>query len=412
MTPRRLATYSLAVTAAALPAYNVRFHVGPLPTTLLEVLILVAAATYAWTLWSERRRPAARTPYDIPIALFLVSGIVGIVVAPDHVRAAGIYRAYFIEAIAVFYIAVDLVRTRAQLQTMLTVAGVAACMFAVGQIISFGIIFAHHAIQIDDPPAFLNTSSNQAAMYIEPLLAFAAGFALYAETSRQRWIALAITLLLLAAMVLTLSRGGYIAVAVLAGVAVLSAPRRARLWAVGALAVVLLAVVELPFFLPRLATFAHSFALRQSIYSQALRMLAERPILGAGISGFPIRVAPFRPTGEEIELYPHNIWLTTWSELGLLGVASFAFIFLGLLYRGARALLGTRPDIHRALAWGATGALVLYLVHGMFDTPYWKNDLAVEFWLIAALQVIALRGVRDGSAEPAPARRRDLPPRI
>ena len=43
--------------------------------------------------------------------------------------------------------------------------------------------------------------------------------------------------------------------------------------------------------------------------------------MGAGISGFPIRVAPFRPSGEEIELYPHNLWLTTWSELGVLGVA-------------------------------------------------------------------------------------------
>ncbi|HET7421393.1 MAG TPA: O-antigen ligase family protein [Candidatus Dormibacteraeota bacterium] len=396
MTARRFATYSLAITAAALPAYNLRFHAGPLPTTLLEVLVLVTVATYGWTLWSERRRPAARTPYDIPIALFLVAGVIGIVVAPDHVRALGIYRAYFIDAIAVFYIAVDLIRTRAQLHTVLAVAGVAASSFALGQIISFAIVFAHHAIQIDDPPAFLNTSSNQAAMYIEPLLAFAGGFALYPETSRQRWIALAITVLLLTAFVLTLSRAGYIAVAVLAVIAVLSLPRQVRLWAVGGLAVVLLAVVELPFFLPRLATFAHSFALRQSIYSQTLRMLAQRPVLGAGISGFPIRVAPFRPQGEEIELYPHNIWLTTWSELGLLGVVSFALIFLGLIWRGARGLLGARPEVHRALAWGATGALVLYLVHGMFDTPYWKNDLAVEFWLIAALQVIALRGVRDG----------------
>src|SRR5690242_2786963 len=79
LTPRRVATYSLAVTAAAPPAYNLRFRVGPLPTTLLEVLVLVTVATYAWMLWSERRRPAARTPYDIPIALLLVAGIIGIV---------------------------------------------------------------------------------------------------------------------------------------------------------------------------------------------------------------------------------------------------------------------------------------------------------------------------------------------
>ena len=393
MTPRRVATYSLAVTAAALPAYNLRFRVGPLPTTLLEILVLVTVAAYAWTLYAERRRPAARTPYDIPIALLLIAGVTGVVAAPDHVRALGIYRAYFVEAIAIFYIAVDLVRTREQLRILLLIAGIGSCIFAIGQIASFAIVFAHHAIQIDDPPAFLNTSSNQAAMYLEPLLAFAAGFALYPETPRQRWIAVGVTALLLAAIVLTLSRAAYLAVALVAVVAVFSLPSwRLRLWAVAGLAVALLLIIELPFISTRLGTFAHSIGLRQSIYSQALHMLAQRPIFGAGISGFPIRVAPFRPQGQEIELYPHNLWLTTWSEIGLLGVVSFAVIFFGLLWRGARALW-RRNDIHRALAWGSTGAILLYLVHGMFDSPYWKNDLAIEFWLIAALQVIALRGV-------------------
>jgi O-antigen ligase len=101
-------------------------------------------------------------------------------------------------------------------------------------------------------------------------------------------------------------------------------------------------------------------------------------------------VAPFRPAAEEIELYPHNLWLTTWSELGLLGLVSFATIFFGLMWRGVRAL-GSLDGVYRAVAWGAVGALVLYLVHGMFDSPYWKNDLSAEFWILAALEVIALR---------------------
>lgn len=402
MTPRRLTTYALGITAAALPAYNVRFRIGPIPTTLLEILILVTVATYGWMLASEHRRPATRTPYDIPIVLLLAAGIIAIVVAPDRVRALGIYRAYFIEAIAIYYVAVDLVRTRAQLRIVLLIAATGSCIFALGQIAAFAIVFAHHAIQIDDPPAFLNTSSNQAAMYLEPPLAFATGFALYPGTDRQRWIALGVTGLILAALVLTLSRAAYLAMTVLAVVAVLSLPSwRLRLWAVAGLVIVLGLILELPFIGTRFSTFGHSVVLRQSIYTEALRMLAKRPIFGAGISGFPIRVAPFRPSGEEIELYPHNLWLTTWSELGLLGLAAFAVIFFGLIWRGARALL-RRQDIHRALAWGATGALLLYLVHGMFDSPYWKNDLAVEFWLIAALQVIAIRGA-GGPARRQPA---------
>jgi putative inorganic carbon (HCO3(-)) transporter len=389
--PRQLAVLALGVTAAALPSYLVRWRVAFLPTTLLEVLIGLTAAAYVWTLWTERRRPATRTPHDIPIVLLLLAGIGGIIVAPDHIRALGIYRAYFVETIALFYIAVDLIRTPHELRRVILIAGAGSCVFAVGQIVTFALAIVHHAVQIDAGPAFLNTSSNQVALYLEPPFAFAIGFALFSKTARDRLVAVAVVALLLAALVLTLSRAAYIAVAVVAVIALLSlSERRIRLWALAGGSVALLLVLELPFISQRLGTFSHSILLRESIYRAALRMLSERPILGAGISGFPIRVAPFRPPGEEIELYPHNLWLTTWSEVGLLGLLAFAAIFFGLLWRGARAI-GRLEGIYRAVAWGAVGTLVLYLVHGMFDSPYWKNDLSAEFWILAALEVIAIR---------------------
>ncbi len=396
--PRQVAVAMLGVTAAALPAYNVRFRILFLPTTLLEVLIGLTVAAYLWTLWTERRRPGARTPHDIPIALLLIAGIGGIVFAPDHTRALGIYRAYFIETIALFYVAVDLVRTPQELRRVVLVAGAGSLVFGLGQVATFAIALAQHAVHIDAGPSFLNTSSNQVALYLEPPLAFAIGFALFSKSPRERVLAAGLVAVLLAAMVLTLSRAGYLAVAVLAVVAVISIPeRRVRLWSLAGAALALLVVAELPFIRDRLDTFAHSAHLRQSIYQEALSMLSRRPIQGAGISGFPIRVAPYRPPGEEVELYPHNLWLTTWSELGLLGVVSFAVIFFGLLWRAIRAL-GRLDGIYRAVAWGAVGALVLYLVHGMFDSPYWKNDLSAEFWIFAALEVIA---IRDGLSRQA-----------
>jgi O-antigen ligase len=273
-----------------------------------------------------------------------------------------------------------------------------------GQIVLFMVTLARHSIQVDDAPSFLNTSANAVALFLEPPLAFAAGFALFPTTVKERWLGVASLSLLLVAMVLTLSRAAYAALAVLAVVLVLSVPsRRLRLGVVGALALVLLVVLELPLINQRLGTLNHSVELRLSIYNQTLSMLKQRPILGAGISGFPIRVAPFRPEGQEIELYPHDLWLTTWSELGLLGLIAFAAIFFGLLWRGWRALVRAQ-DIYRPVIWGSVGALLLYLIHGLFDSPYWKNDLSVEFWLIAALLVIAIRGARTSAREPEPDR--------
>ena len=395
--PRQLTIWMLAFISATLPSYVIRYRLGPVPTSVLENLILLTAAAYAWTLWSERRLPAARTWLDIPIVLLLLSGIVGVVVAPDHTRALGIYRAYFVEAIAIYYIAVDVVRTKDDLRRVLLIAAIGSSAFAIGQIGRFGMAEVQHSIEIDNGPAFLNTSANAVAMFLEPPLAFAAGLALFGSSSREKLVAVLTLGLVLIAIVLTLSRASYLAMALLAVVVVVSIPRpRWRLAAVAVLGVAAVVAAQLPIINQRLGSFAHSVQLRWSIYGQALRMLSQRPITGAGISGFPIRVAPFRPGSQEVELYPHNLWLTTWSELGIIGLLAFAAIFFGLLWQGWRALRSAEGT-YRAVIWGATGALLLYLVHGMFDSPYWKNDLSVEFWLLAALMVIGVRGARAQS---------------
>jgi len=371
--------------------YVVRWRIGPLPTTLLEVLVLLTVAAYVAVLWTERRLPRARTPYDVPIVLLLVAGILGIYAAPDHLRGLGIYRAYFVEAIAMFYIAVDLLRGRQELRNFLLVAAAGSCVMAVGQIVSFVAVTAQGHLQLGDAPAFLNTSPNADAMYLEPPLAFATAFVLFPSRPRERQIASGVLALVLVGVVLTLSRGSYLSMAVLAGVIVLAAQTwKWRLRAIAALAALALIVLEIPYVNQRFLDLARSVTNRESLYTQAITMLSQRPLLGAGFDGFPVRVAPLRNSGQPIQLYPHNLWLTTWSEIGLLGVIAFAVIFFGLLVRGALAL-PYATDIYRPLLWGAVGAVVLYTVHGMFDSPYWKNDLSVEFWLLAALQVVAVR---------------------
>lgn len=389
--PRVVAVWALAVTSASLPLYIVRWHVGPVPTTLLEVMILVTAVLWLVTLRVERRWPNWRTPYTIPIVLLLIAGVIGIAVAPDHRAALGIYRAYFVEAILMFYIAIDLLPTRDELRIFLLIVAAGSTVMAVGQIVSFLWALSHHTLLLGDAPSFLNTSANADAMYLEPPLAFALAFALWPSQPRERWFAGAVLLVVLVANVMTLSRASYLAMVVLGIWVVLS--QRSGVWrlrAVGALAVLVLAVAEIPLINRRLLSIASSVINRENLYGETLRMLSQRPLVGAGISGFATRIAPFRPPDLPVHIYPHDIWLTTWSELGLLGLVAFAVIFFGLLWRGLRAMSGVE-DIYRPLLWGAVGALILYTVHGLFDSPYWKNDLSVEFWLLAALQVVAIR---------------------
>jgi O-antigen ligase len=91
-----------------------------------------------------------------------------------------------------------------------------------------------------------------------------------------------------------------------------------------------------------------------------------------------------------------------WVELGILGIASFILLLAAYFARMRRTLAYVIPDEIRnpekkeqeveagtgefpLLLIGSLGAMVAILVHGLVDTPYFKNDLAFIFWFIYAI---------------------------
>jgi O-antigen ligase len=84
--------------------------------------------------------------------------------------------------------------------------------------------------------------------------------------------------------------------------------------------------------------------------------------------------------------------LTAWTEVGILGLVAFMYLLVALAVRPWQAL-SRSFGLYRPLIWGTGTAFVMIAVHGLVDSPYWKNDLSVEFWVLAALEVVALRAV-------------------
>jgi O-antigen ligase len=133
---------------------------------------------------------------------------------------------------------------------------------------------------------------------------------------------------------------------------------------------------------------------RERIWVATLRMLREHPIFGAGLDSYQTTMAPYRLADTNLvpEPYPHNIILTSWTELGLLGLAAFLYLLISLTVRPWRAL-ARASGLYRPLLWGLGAGFVMIAVHGLVDSPYWQNDLSVEFWLLAALEVVAIRSL-------------------
>jgi O-antigen ligase len=392
----RLSRWMLIVTIGALPLYVVRWRYGPLPTTLLETLIIVTVALYVIARWRDGWRRPLRTPYDIPILLLLLAGAIAVVVPQDHRAALGLYRAYFIEPVAIFYVAADLLRGEATLKRAVISFAIGSSIFAVLNLVAVAQALLDHKFHVGSAPNALYGDANYVAMYLEPAVAFAIAVFLFAGTPRWRWLGAVWLPITGLALLLTLSKGAYLALFVL-GVVVILRMRRWMLPLLIGLVAVALALSRIPLIAQRIATSENSLVGRFQIYGAAIRVLEENPILGLGLGGFDYT---FRKHASQP--YPHDVWLTFWVEIGLLGLIAFAVIFFGLLWRGWRALPQTE-GFYRVAMWGVLGSLVLWGVHGLVDSPYWKNDMSIEFWVLAAIELAAIASItRTAAPEPEP----------
>lgn len=384
----RACRWMALLTVGGLWLYTIRWRDGPLPTTLLENLIVATVGLYLVGAWRSGRRRPLRTPYDIPILLLLLAGAISVFVAKDHRGALGLYRAFFVEPIALFYVGADIWRRTEDFKAVLVALAVGSSLFALLNIAVFIRAALAHAVHIGAAPNALYMDANYVAMYLDPIVALATGVLLFGGSVRWRLLGAAWLLIAGTAIMLTFSKGSYLALAAIAMVVVISVPR----WRVPLLAGLILAALALsriPLIATRLEEAYGSIMGRAEIFSATFRILRDNPIFGVGLGGFSYQ---FR--GAIPEVYPHDIWLTFWVELGLLGVLTFGFILFSLIWRTFRALPRT-SGFDRAVLWGILAALVAWTVHGFVDSPYWKNDMSAEFWIMAALAVAVIRAT-DG----------------
>lgn len=385
-----VAFFSSLCTCALAPAYVIRWHYGSLPTTLLETAILVTVAIFVVESLRERVVPAWRTGLVAPGVLFIVAGAISVLVAPDHRAALGLFRAYFIEPMAFSVVLLNTVSTpRRALAVAASLAAGGLVAGLANSVVVLEALRQHTYDVVNTPPVVIYNTANAVALYLGPLIAFSGAVALHTQHRRDRWVAWGAVALGVACMVLSFSRGGYLAMAAVAVALVASHRRRWLLLAAGAVAsAALMAITPVRHrVLTELdLTNGHNTLVgRFHLWSVTLQMLRDHPVFGGGLSGFSTVIGPYwNPTNIDRFTYPHNIVLNSWTETGVLGVLAFAWI---IIVGFVRAWRGWRhaPSDWKVVHLGVLLALLAVVVHGLVDVPYWKNDLSLEFWALLSI---------------------------
>jgi O-antigen ligase/ASC-1-like (ASCH) protein len=352
-------------------------------------------------------------PYLMPILLWLLAASIAMVVSPQLDDALGLWRAYFIQPLLIFGMVVLTFRHRTEKVWLLWSLGVSVL------IIGFTTILQGLGVwSIPEPFASaevfratgLYPYPNAVGLFVGPIVAMYVAWTLQ-RLDRETLPAVVFKSLVIAfglvAIVLSFTKGALVGVAIGALVTAFTIDGwRRRILFVGTFFVILMI-----FLVPGLrhevinqATLnSPSGLMRQAVWEETFYLLKDKPIFGAGLAGYQIAVAPYHvdwrpeitPYKIETYLYPHNIFLNAWVELGLLGLIAFVWLLI-IFYKLAWQ---QRSMPLSAMAMIAMTGLV---IHGLVDVPYFKNDLAILFWLIMALPLLERRRIHHMHLHPEP----------
>jgi putative inorganic carbon (HCO3(-)) transporter len=386
----------------------VRWHLGFYPSTLLEDAIVVTVVIFLVETFREGKMFEVRSPFLWPAILFAVAGALDVVTAPSMTAALGLYRAYLLEPMAFALVLANVLRNqrRAMLVAGGLMVGAAVAGVANSYVVLTGLI--QHTYDVTQtPPVVIYFTANAVALYVVPLVAVAGALALHARQPERLFGAVFLLLGVVITM-LSFSRGGYLALAaVIAGLA-LSHRRRWALLGLAVLAVAGMALIE-PIrhrvIIETENVYGNTVQSRLDLWTGAIKLIEQRPLFGAGLSGFQERVAPFLANFHASAFFidPHNILLNFWVETGLLGVIAIAWIIGAAMWiscRGWRAGSAGWSPFHL----GVLLALVAVIVHGLVDVPYFKNDLSLEFWTLVTITWAGRRWASEPEVLRTPAR--------
>lgn len=367
---------------------------------------------------TERRWPV-RTPLDGPLLLLTVMGGVSLAItALPQVTQVQVMRLG--AGLAGFYGLVNWARDRTRLlqtATVLAIGGVGLALlapFVVNWNRSKSVLIP--ASIYEAFPLLVSDSVHPNIMATLLLLLFPLPLASFLSPGRTgsgskemgKRIVLGVAVLLMGiVLLLTKSRGGYIAAAA-GGLVVVWLSARKR-WAFAMALVLTVAIVGAGvWFLvgtgkeatPELVegvTDPNSWAFRQQVWRAATWMLADFPFTGVGMGLFndvaSLLYAFYAPQNPGA----HNLYLQVGVDLGLPGMIAFLAVLMSMLWMAGTAVktfTQAEDNALRAVAVGALAGIVALMIHGLVDLTMWGTRAAFVPWVVMGL-VMALQGVAE-----------------
>lgn len=373
------------------PLYLIRFSIGPIPTTMFEIFLLITVCAQLihfrreiFTTFTQSIRKPSTLFWTIII--LLIATLLSIFIAPNLLKALGLARAYIIEPLIIGFL-IYATRKPDDLKVIAATTSYTVISIAISVFFQYtgGISFPLESWARELRFTGFYPFPNAIGLFVAPLVPLYIWSIIRVKSLVKVWYTI-ITIISLALVVLAQTEGALIAFAATAIIILARQSKRgfkiAATTALSGLAIIILSSS----LLQKVTLQDWSGTVRRIMWHESWTMLTSSPtkiFLGAGLSGFPTAIVPFHSAKFEIFQYPHQIFLNLWSELGLLGLIATLTLFALLIKN-----LWSQKN---PLATTLLASILILLIHGLVDVPFFKNDLAILTAVIISFSLCTLK---------------------
>ncbi len=405
------------------PAYLLRFQVAGIPFSALELFTYLLFGLWILELIRDRKivqwsRKIAWYWYAV---FFVFAGAtLGVLFSPDFLElpsgeilntkrtSLGVWKGWVLAPVLYFAVLTQVLKTKTDVQKILSMFVYSAALVS---LVAYAFGLFGVGVTIDFRLRGFYESANYLALYLVPAILISIYLMLQRQNkkpTKQDYFDLSALVVMVYSLFFTQSYAGIIglfgAIGLFSVYFLIKNPKQ-RKKIIGALVVLtftFIIIVLSQLNAPKFKQFLDwenrsSTSVRLEIYRTSIDLIKEKPLLGHGPGLFQPNYqiqAPETLGRAPLEWnmpHPHNIFLGFWINAGLIGFLAFLLIIV-LTHRSF-----TFPLV---ALWGI-------LIHGLFDMPFWKNDLAMIFWLlIACILILQKNGTHPAQKPPAKARRK------
>jgi len=411
---QKIIHFSICLIVLSLPLYLIRLKIGWIPTNLLELMI--GGLFIIWLVSRIRINQVQlkKATFFLPVFLIFLGVTLATLFSVDVITSAGIWKGWFIAPLLFFIVLIDNLRTKRQIRDILfalTLSGAVVALVAL-------FYWLNNNLTYDGRLRAFYLSPNHLAMYLSPILILSFYLYFCFKKNIHKIILFIVHCSLFIVIYLTCSYGAWLSIAValifLLGVALpKNYPSKKRRHFFYLISFFLLLVISAFFWqIPSqkfqgFLDFSYpSWQSRLIIWQSAGTIIKDHSLIGIGPGMFQKyyldEQAKFPPYLEWAVPQPHNLFLAFWLQTGLIGLIGFIWLLICFFRMGLLQIFSNYPSTQRLSAprsgdnrllpersrrlFAVLIAIMIYiLIHGLVDTTYWKNDLAIIFWLIIAL---------------------------